>query len=98
MDAVRKDAKYYIPQEDLGGTPLFETVFRPVVKAPKEADAEQIRAIQQYQLEVVIALAEAMKEAPDMALELEFARRFHQTVSALMEYRLAVLPATWPAT
>ena len=95
MDAVRKDAKYYIPQEDLGGTPLFETVFRPVVKAPKEADAKQIRAIQQYQLEVVIALAEAMKEAPDMALELEFARRFHQTVSALMEYRLAVLPPTW---
>lgn len=95
MDAVRKAAKYYIPQEELSGAPAFDAVFRPVVRDARAADADQVAAIQRYQLEVVLALAEAMKDAPDMALELEFARRYHQTVSALMQYRLAVQPATW---
>lgn len=95
LEAVRAGGKYYIPQAELQGSPLLEKLFRPVVRDPKLASAEQIREIQQYQRELVLALAAAIREEPDMALELEFARRCCEALTLLGAYELAVLPATW---
>ena len=44
VDAIKKDAKYYIPQDELSGLPVFDLIFRPVVKDPKSASKEQAKA------------------------------------------------------
>ena len=54
--AVRKEAGYYISEEQLASTPLFRSVFRAVAKRPAVADPDAVTALQDYQLEVVETL------------------------------------------
>ena len=55
--ALRKDAGYYISEEQLASTPLFRSVFRAVAKRPAVADPDAVTALQDYQLAVVETLA-----------------------------------------
>ena len=55
--AIRKDAGYYIDEEQLQSTELFRLVFRAVAKKPAEADAEAVSMLQDYQMEMVKFLA-----------------------------------------
>ena len=92
---VRKQKRYYIPQDELSGLPLFECIFQPVVRAPGERDAAAIRAIQQYQLALLSELGRGLKNKPQMALELDFAREYYLAVGRLRDCALPVLPASY---
>ena len=92
---IRAAARYYIPQSDLSGLPLFDVVFQAVVTKPKEADAGQIGALQAYQIQVLRFLGPLLCEDPDMVQEAEFARRYLECIRRLQGMSLAVQPATY---
>ena len=92
---VRAQARYYIPQEELSGLPLFDKIFRPVVQAPGERDAQAVRAIGDYQLELLSFLGAQLREQPEMALELDFVREYYLAAGRLRDCVLPVLPATY---
>ena len=95
MEKVRAAARYYIPQADLNGLPLFDKIFQPVAKAPAERDAAQVRALEEYQLALLAFLGAALREKPGMALELDFIREYYLAVGRLRSRSLQVLPATY---
>ena len=95
MEKVRAAARYYIPQADLNGLPLFDKIFQPVAKAPAERDAAQVRALEEYQLALLAFLGAALREKPGMALELDFIREYYLAVGRLLDRALPVLPATY---
>ena len=92
---VKEAARYYIPQEELNGTPLMDAVFRPVVTDPKSKSAEQISAFARYQREVIGAFAPSLAGDEGLALELEYAREYHKNICILQEVGLEVLPVTY---
>ncbi|MBR3652496.1 MAG: PD-(D/E)XK nuclease family protein [Bacteroidales bacterium] len=93
--AVRKDARYYIPQSELSGLPLFDLIFRPVVRDPGVAGEEVVRALEDYQQELLGELGARLKDAPGMALEQDFAREYYLAVGRLRDCRLDILPTTY---
>ena len=92
---VKTDAKYYIPQRDLQGGPLLDLVFRPVVREPQEASAEQIKAVAAYLADIVSFVGWKLRGVESMLLELDFAKRYLQSLNILDDIGLSVLPATW---
>ncbi|MBQ8021122.1 MAG: PD-(D/E)XK nuclease family protein [Bacteroidales bacterium] len=92
---VREEARYYIPQSDLSGLPLFDHVFRPVVRKPSEADPQQIADLQAWQEDLLRFLGPALAEDMDMVQEAEFTRRYLDCVRRLRKLDLAVQPATY---
>lgn len=92
---VRQDGKYYIPQEDLSGFPLLDVLFRPVASEPLVADAAQTDALAVYLQDVVTVIASKLARYPDMAVELEFARRWYSSINSLRAKKLAVQPMTF---
>ena len=92
---IKSDAKYYIPQEDVSGTPLLDAIFRPVVADPKAKSKEQIVAFARYQKEVINAVAPSLKDDISLALELEYAKEYYKSVNILQEIGLEVLPMTY---
>lgn len=95
VNRVRKEAKYYIPQEDLDGTPLLAAIFQPVVLDPKLASATQIRAFADYQKVVIRTMAAPLAGDRELALELEYAKEYYKSVNILQEIGLEVLPMTY---
>ena len=95
VSEVKKAARYYIPQEDLNGTPLMDALFRPVVTDPKSKSAEQISAFASYQREVIATVAPSLAGDEGLALELEYAREYHKNICILQEVGLEVLPVTY---
>ena len=93
--AVREQKRYYIPQEELSGLPLFERIFQPVVRTPGERDAAAVRAVQLYQLELLSELGRGLKDKPQMAMELDFAREYYLAVGRLRDCELPILPASY---
>lgn len=92
---IRQDAKYYIPSEDLSGHWLFDLVFKPVVTDPKLAAAGQIRAFQDYQLQILAGVGRRISEDKDLALETHFAKEFYLAVNRLGALNLEILPTTY---
>lgn len=92
---VKEGAKYYIPIEDLSGTPLLDTVFRPVVTDLKSASSEQINAFAGYQKDVIRIVAAGIKDDPHLALELEYAKEYYKCINVLQDISLDVLPVTY---
>lgn len=95
IQAIRAAARYYVPQSDLAGLPLFDIIFQAVVSRPKKADAAQIRALQDYQAAVLRFVGPLLCEDPDMAQEAEFARRYLDCVTRMSEIPLAVQPSSY---
>lgn len=95
VEEVKRTAKYYIPQEDLAGTPFLSGIFRPVVISPSDNSPEQIRDIIKYQKELILALVPLIKNNGNMALELDFAKQYYEALDSLQEYNLSVKPATY---
>ena len=82
--------RYYISQDDLSGHKIFDAVFKAVVKDPSSTDEAQIRAIEDWQKEVITLIAPS--QSP---IELDFAREFHLGVGRLRSCHLAIKPATY---
>ena len=93
--AVRRQARYYIPQSELCGLPLYDFLFQPVAKAPAEADPRAVQALEDYQLALLGYLGRALRGVPGMALELDFVRDYYLAVGRLRSCALPVLPATY---
>lgn len=92
---IRQKAGYYISEEQLSGTELFRLIFRAVAKNPGVPDPEVISRLEEYQLEVIGGLAPRLRGDADMAVELDFAREYHQLVSGLRRFRLELLPSSY---
>lgn len=92
---IKSDAKYYIPQDDLSGTPLLDTVFRPVLTDPESNDATQISEFADYQKAVMTAVAPAATDDTGLALELEYAKEYFRCVNVLQQIGLQVRPVTY---
>lgn len=95
VNRVRKSAKYYIPESELHGTALLDTVFTAVVNDPKSRDKEQICALAEYQKSVIRTIAPSVADDPGMALELEYAREYYKCVNVIQSHGLEVLPVTY---
>ncbi len=93
--AIRKAARYYISQEELGGLPLFDRIFQPVAKAPGGRDPQAIRALEDYQLALLGELGTRLRGVSGMALELDFVRAYYLAVGCLRSCELALLPASY---
>lgn len=92
---IRKGARYYIPQSEFAGDPVLEAIFKPAVTDPAANSPEAIQAIECYQQDIVTCVGPKLREVADMAVELDFARVYHQTVGYLRKVRLPLLPATY---
>lgn len=92
---IKDGMKYYIPQDDLSGIPLFDLLFRPAVTDPKSASREQISVFADYQKALIKGLAPKLSEDSSMAVELEFAKAAYNAVSQLQASALEVLPVTY---
>ena len=92
---VKKDAKYYIPMEDLNGSPLMDMLFRIAVPQPKEADCDQIRSFADYLATLISAAASKAACDPEFAVEVEFARACYRTVTLLKRIDKPILPMTF---
>ncbi len=92
---VKENAKYYIPQHELNGTPLLDAVFRPVISDPKSVAKEQIWQFSEYQKDVIKATAPSIAHDGNLALELEYAKEYYKCINVLQEIGLEVLPVTY---
>ena len=97
-EAVRCAAKLHIPQQDLTGGDTLDTIFRPVISDIKSASAEQNHRTEEYLRQVIMHIGTRTGDSGDELVELDFAKRYHEAVSALSAYDLPVLPATHLST
>ncbi len=95
VSEVKGGAKYYIPQEELNGTPLLDAIFRPVIMDPKKADKDQVWQFAEYQKNVIRSVAPSIADEGALALELEYAREYYKSINVLQEIGLEVLPVTY---
>ena len=97
VQGVKSAAKYYIPQEDLSGTPLLDTVFRPVISDPKSKAKSQISGFALYQQSVITAVASSAAADPQLALELEYAKEYYKGINMLQDslMEMEILPLTY---
>lgn len=96
MSRLKAAAKFYIPQSDFSAFSDFvQAVFTPVVKDAKAASAKNIKEFESYLEGVVRTVAPMMLEVPDLAAELEFAKRWLDSVLRLKPKTLEIQPATY---
>ena len=95
IDKIRKEARYYISEDDLHGFPLFDKIFRPVVKDLAISDAGQITGLAEYQLDVLEFIAPKLVKDAYAALEMDFAKEYWCAVNRLKAMNLSILPATY---
>lgn len=93
--SVKAGARYYIPQEELSGSPLLETIFRPVLDDQSVASVAQIDAFASYQKDVIRAVAPSLVPDRGLSVEAEFAKEYYRCINILQEIRLEVLPVTY---
>ncbi|MCQ2146333.1 MAG: PD-(D/E)XK nuclease family protein [Bacteroidales bacterium] len=95
LKGILDQGKFYIPQSDFEVHPLLKLVFTTVVLDPKSDSVEQIRRIQQYQKDVITAIAPRLKDDPDMSMELDFAKGYYQSINVLEKEDLPIQPVTY---
>jgi len=95
VSSVKSAAGYYIPQEELSGTPLLDTIFRPVITDMKLASGAQIYAFAEYQKDVIRTIASKLVKDVEMSLELEYAKEYYRCVNQLQQISPEVLPVTY---
>ena len=70
-------------------------VFRAVVQDPSATDVQQVRGFADYLQDCVGFIAPMLSDDPDMAIELEFAKRYYTSINSLKARNMAVQPATF---
>ena len=96
IQIIKKAAKYYIPMADFSGcSPLIQEIFSPVVKDTKSPSAQTIKEMQAYFQGIIKKVAPLMLDDPDLASEVEFAKKWLDCIQKLDGKELAVLPATY---
>ena len=92
---IKKEARYYIPVTDFKGSILLETIFRPVLQRPNDADVEQIQIFSEYLVNVIKMIGPKLTDDQDLALELEFAKEYYRSINMLRVMDLSVKPMTF---
>lgn len=92
---VKAARKYYIPEADLHGHPLLDSLFVPVAVAPKDAPAAGVDALCVYLQDLLRTVAEGLREDPALAVELDFALAAFRAVGQLRERKMEIRPATF---
>jgi hypothetical protein len=92
---IRGKARYYIAASELSGLPVFDCIFRPVVKDPGASDPETVRALEAYQRDLLAFLGSSLREEPGMELELDFIREYYLAVGRLAGCELPVKAASY---
>lgn len=95
IDKIRSEAKYYIPASDFKGDDILEKIFSPVIKDVKSVSSGCIEEFATYLKDVAMAIALGIKGDADLAIELEFAKKYYQSINLLLKYKLEILPATF---
>lgn len=95
VSQIKKDAKYYVPTDELSGTPLLDVLFKPVITDPKARSKEQIDAFAGYQMDVLKTIAPALAKDSSLALELEYAKEYYRSISLIRQIALEILPSTY---
>ena len=98
VSAVKAAAKLHVPQGDLRGGETLEKIFRAVIPEAKKADPAQNHATEDYLKEVIMHVGTHTGNSDDELVELDFAKRYHDAVTALSAYDLPVLPSTHLST
>ena len=93
-DLIKKEGRVYIKDGDLTAVPKLKNIFKAAVDK-NSANLENINNFSQYLLEVTTLLAGAIKEEPNLAFELEFAKEYYKTVLRLSTLNIEVLPHTF---
>ena len=94
-DEIKTAGKFYIPQEDLAGTPVLDLIFRPVLTDLTSNDPDQTDAFAAYLQEVLSGIVPLMSEDNESAIELEAAKTYYTSINSLRSKRLKVLPSTF---
>lgn len=96
---IKRNAKYYIPVSDLEGYPLFDTLFRPVIKDPKASDSTQILSFAEYLISVILYIAPRLREKNAVSIELNFAKSYYNVLNKLSSegigHYLEIMPLTY---
>lgn len=92
---IKQDRKYYIPQEDLHGHPLFDLIFHPALVDMKSADAGQVKGFSSYLSQVALYIGRSLKRTGASLLEIDFAKEYYCSVVNLSRYELPILPVTF---
>lgn len=95
VEEVKKQRRQYIYADLLYATPLFRLLFKPVIENMNAADSAQIAALAQYQKDIIAHIGPLLKANEEMALELDFAKEYYQSISLLAQRNLSILPATY---
>ncbi|MBQ9596866.1 MAG: PD-(D/E)XK nuclease family protein [Bacteroidales bacterium] len=107
VDVIKNSASYYIPQSELTGSAVLETIFRPVLgksaadaSAKKGAsssvpDPEVIRHFAEYLKEIILYVGPVMSEKEPLAFETSFAKAAHNAINQLVSNPLPIKPATF---
>jgi len=82
---VRKEARYYIPVEELNGSPLMDAVFRIVDDGQEPGSGSRIYDLAEYLKGVIKAVAPSVSKDADLAVEAEFAREYYKEISILQD-------------
>ena len=92
---IKQAAKYYIPQEELSGYPVFDVIFKSVVDDMAVADKGQIRRLAEYQQSVIAYIAPRLAKDLGVALEADFAKEYWCAVNRLKAMDLEIMPSTY---
>lgn len=94
VDHARKGMMYYIPRENLNGSPVLDLVFQAVTD-PSAEDAGNILTICNYQLRLIAGLGSRLKDIQGMTIELEFAKEYYNVVKNLSRHTLPIRAASY---
>ena len=92
---IKKAGKFYIPQADLGGNALLDTIFRPVLTDLTSNDPDQIEAFAVYLQDILSMIVPLGSEDNEAAIEMDAAKSFYTALNSLRTRRLSVLPSTF---
>lgn len=92
---VSRDLKYYVDVEDLRKGPLTERIFRPVVKDLTTPSADVVLEIVAYQRDILGFIGAGLSEREDLALELDFVKRYYTVLNVFSSLSLEILPVTY---
>ncbi|MBR4755553.1 MAG: PD-(D/E)XK nuclease family protein [Bacteroidales bacterium] len=87
--AIKAQAKYYIPEDELRGHPVFDLIFRPVAKDLKTASRVQVTELGEYLKDIIVGISSGP------SLEMEFARKAYSAINLLQAKELEILPQTY---
>ena len=92
---IKKAGKFYVPQADLGGNALLDTIFRPVLTDLTSNDPDQIEAFAVYLQDILSMIVPLGSEDNEAAIEMDAAKSFYTALNSLRTRRLSVLPSTF---